>query len=73
MNICNDCKRAIAPASEFDELRCAHPKAEFKDLVSGVTHQGLCRVERHFGECGMEGKFFEPADTAATNKGALSS
>ena len=64
---CKDCKHSISPA-HMRGMRCAHPEQGF-DLVYGrpvlpaceLLRQDLPRLKIGSGQCGPQGRHFEPA------------
>jgi len=60
MKLCKDCKHCF---HGFEELRYARCELTAKtNLVTGKIETISCATERDFGNCGKEGKNFEPLE-----------
>lgn len=54
MKICVECRWMIGPEnptslSNTSEFRCAHPKSEFINSVTGIMERHYCASARHEG------------------------
>ena len=60
MHLCKDCKH-MKVVGLFDYKTCrARPEEHCNDPIDGYIDYPLCSTERHYGECGYEGKFYSP-------------
>lgn len=75
MKICVDCKHCHIPpffvGSEPAVIEafaiCTHPSRTRPSKVVGYSNGSPCWLSRQVGECGVEGKQFEPAPKPVDN------
>jgi hypothetical protein len=64
--ICVDCKHCVKKtfgSQDVVEYRCFNPKFLI-DIVTGERKWRLCDWVRYKGECGWQGKWFEPREAS---------
>lgn len=61
--LCKDCRHCCSRDIEPLHWTCQHPKYQPTSLVTGKGLLTFCENQRHaLGQCGVDGKGFEPKE-----------